>query len=199
MEIKIVLLISYCLFGCREQNNSQNNKQIEAKVDTLTTDTFYNFEFIDSEKYIIEWGTKSFKNVSKDTFDVLGNGSLELIESNDKYLVLNQPCGSGCALYVLLPLIPKNKEFIFWNVVYNDLKNEFIIATMDPGLGKFGIFKYLTGLHQEIILTELCPAADKAMCIDTIFFNNNEIIFQYQGSKWQNDKPDYKVKSIRLE
>ena len=198
METKIALLVIYFLFGCKAQTNQQKiDQDFQTVIDTLASDTFYNLNFIDSDKYVIEWGTSSFKNVSKDTFDVLGSGNLGLSESNSKYVVLNQPCGSGCALYVILPLISNKKELIFWNVVYHNLNEEFIITTLDPGLGKFAISKYGTNTEQEIFLNDLCPAADKSMCIDSIFVNGKELYFQYQGSNWKENKPDprfYKVK-----
>lgn len=199
METKIALFVICIFFGCKVQNNQINMKHnLQSEVDTINGDSFYNLNYIDSTKYIIEWGTSNFKNVSKDTFEVLGSGSLGLDEYNSKYLVLSQPCGSSCALYVFLPLKPHRNEFIFWNTLYSNLENEIIITTVDPGLGKFTISNYGKNTEQEIILNDLCPAADKSMCIDSIFIRQGELFFQYQGSKWEVNKPDNKVKIVRL-
>jgi hypothetical protein len=199
METKMVLFAMYLFWGCNVQNNQSNlDRNFQAKDDTINSESFYNFAFISPDKYIIEWGTSSFKSVSKDTFEILGSGSLEICEANSKYIVLNQPCGTSCALYVLLPLMPNKNELTFWNVVYNNLDNEIIITTIDPGVGKFAISNYGNNTQHEIILDDLCPAADKSMCIDSIFINKDEIYIQYQGSKWEADKKDNKFKIVRL-
>lgn len=194
-----MVLFLYFFIGCKSQNSYLNNDQIyHAKIDTLIGEPFYNLNYLDSNSYIIEWGTSNFKNISKDTFHVLGNGSLGILEANSKYLALNQPCGTSCALYVILPLESNKSELTFWNAVYNNLDQETIITTKDPSAGIFEITNYGNTTHQEITLEEMCPAADKSSCIDSITMTTNKIIFYYQGNKWEHGKPDNRIKEINL-
>jgi hypothetical protein len=199
METKIIIFVIIIFLGCKVRNNQLNiDQKSQTLVDTLASDTYYKLNLIDSDKYLIEWGTSKFKNISKDTFEILGTGRLEFNEANSKYIVLNQPCGTSCALYVLLPLIPKKNELTFWNVVYHNLDDEIIITTVDPWLGKFKLSNYQNNTNQEIILNELCPAADKSTCIDSIVLKSDKIFFYYQGSNWKVNYPDNKVKMVNL-
>jgi len=203
MEVKVVILLfMVSVIGCKLKTNQFDKSLLainSSKIDTLKQDTFIDFLFLSEEKYLIKWGTSDFTNISNDTFETLGNGNLETIESNDKYSILAQGCGTNCLLNVILPMSPNQKEMTFWQVVYSDIKNMIVIVTKDPSEGSFEIINFGYNIRKIVKLENLCPAFDKSSCIDSIFINGKELYFQYQGNKWKNDKPDNKIKRVRLE
>lgn len=200
MGVKITLIIIYLFLGCNGKTEQYGSKLKSDKlaIEQVEKEAYYHLKYINSNRYIIVWGTSKFKNISKDTFEVLGSGDLGLVDSNSQYIVLEQPCGSGCAVNVLLPLKPKQREKTFWNVLFNDLRKETIITTLDPGRGIFGIYKYDSKKEQQVKIPDLCPAADKSMCIDSLNICMSKVIFYYQGKNWTADAPDNRIKEVDL-
>ncbi len=199
MEIMIVFLI-ISIFGACRNNEIPININIHSALDTLHNDAFVENKFISEDRYQIEWGTSKFTNITKDTFGISGSGSLEFDEeySNSKYLVTTQLCGSGCTRYVILPLQQNATELDFMDVEYINTFNNLIITTINPSSGDFLLTNFATNQMQKIEIKDMCPAADKSMCIDSIFLQNNQIVIKYQGNKWEANKPDNKVRVVEL-
>lgn len=200
MEIKIVILMFSLFLGCRSKELLKNIINHQVKVDTLPSDAFIENKFVSDDKYIVKWGTSKFTNTSKDTFGISGSGSLEFSEtnSNSKFIASSQLCGSGCTRYVIFPLEKNARELDFIDVEYINIVEEIIITTTNVSTGEFLLTKLSTKQWQKIKINDMCPAADKSMCIDSIFLKKNQIVFLYQGNKWETNKPDNKVKVLDL-
>jgi hypothetical protein len=200
MENKIVLLLFGLFFGCscKELPKTMSNHQVI--VDILPPDAFIQNKFVSEDKYVIEWGTSKFTNISKDTFDIFGSGSLEFsaTNSNSKFIASSQLCGSGCTRYVMFPLEKNARELDFMDVEYVNIGRDIIITTINPSTGEFLLTILSTKQRQKIMINDMCPAIDKSMCIDSIFLEGNQIVFQYQGNNWEANKPDNKVKVLNL-
>lgn len=187
--------------GCRSKELLKNIINHQVKVDTLPSDAFIENKFVSNDKYIVKWGTSKFTNTSKDTFDISGSGSLEFSEtnSNSKFIASSQLCGSGCTRYVIFPLEKNAREFDFNDVEYLDIGRDIIITTTNVSTGEFLLTKLTTKQWQKIIINDMCPAADKSMCIDSIYILNNQIIIEYQGNRWETNKPDKRKKVVNLD
>ncbi|MGB4818161.1 MAG: hypothetical protein WBP33_03515 [Saprospiraceae bacterium] len=198
MEIKIIISLLLTLSGCKIKNEPSftSKENTYGKVDIKHS--YFELKYLDSVNYLIEWGTPEYKNTSRDTFEILGNGSLEETESNNEYIVLAQSCGTSCVINTILPLYKGAKELTFMPVLFNDINNSIIVLSKDTE-SDFELLNYKSNKSKVFNLPDICPAAEKSMCIDSIYIEKDEIYFKYQGNKWQNDKPDNKVKSIRLE
>jgi hypothetical protein len=200
MEIKIVILMFSLFLGCISKELPKNIIKHQVIVDTLPPDAFIENKFVSEDKYIVKWGTSKFTNTSKDTFGISGSGSLEFSEtnSNSKFIASSQLCGSGCTRYVIFPLEKNARELDFIDVEYINIVEEIIITTTNVSTGEFLLTKLSTKQWQKIKINDMCPAADKSMCIDSIFLKKNQIVFLYQGNKWETNKPDNKVKVLDL-
>ena len=187
--------------GCRSKELPKNIINHQVIVETLPSDAFIENKFVSDDKYIVKWGTSKFTNTSKDTFGITGSGSLEFSEtnSNSKFIASSQLCGSGCTRYVIFPLEKNARELDFIDVEYLNIGKDIIITTTNASTGEFLLTKLTTKQWQKIIINDMCPAADKSMCIDSIYILNNQIIIEYQGNRWETNKPDKRKKVVNLD
>lgn len=193
METKsIMFFILIILLSCKI---TKSDKGIKIRKNTSA---YWVYDSINEDKYRIEWGNSTFKKVTNDTFNILGNGRLEEIESSNKYIVLGQSTGTGATnIRVFLPLEKNKNELKFQDVLFNDLENETLVYIKDNE-GILEVYNYRLKKSIIVTLPDLCPATDFTMCIDSIFLKNNQFIFQYQGDKWKANKLDNRVKVIEL-
>lgn len=194
MEIKIVISLLFALFSCNLKNNQASGDSLKYGK------SFYELKYLNSEKYLIEWGNDAYKNISKDTFEVLGNGVLGLINFNSNYILLGQSTGTGGAnIRIILPLKKDATILEKENVLFENLqKNILVFEKLDSNY-LLEILNFKSFKSKTIELEDICTAGEKSMCIDTIFLNNNQIIFQYQGNKWDANKPDNRKKVVNLD
>ena len=50
------------------------------------------------------------------------------------------------------------------------------------------IENYLTGQYFDVIEDDLCPAPSSAECIYLSYFNDDQFVLEWSGSKWVNEK-----------
>lgn len=210
MEVRLIIIFVVILGSCGNKSTQKleadfNNpaEQIEgtdfSPVDTIKLDSaYYYFEYLNSERFLVKWGNSFFENCSQDTFDIFSNGYLSHLEYNNKWILLQQSCGTNCVLNVILPLVPNTKELSFMPVVYNNINREIIITTKNPSKGVFEIIDFGSNTRKDVLLNDLCPAIDKSSCIDSISINGNTLMFFYEGSKWNISNPDKRSEAIRL-
>ncbi len=170
-----------------------------SKPVNLSNGSFYKFKFASNEEYVIEWGNKQFTNISRDTFRTLGDGVLNLKVSNSKYIILDQGSGQRCHYAVVLPLAPKQKEIVEDQCIlaYDSANPVLAYAPGDPEY--FFILKnYSNGKELKIKEPDLCPATNPFECIDSCYFKDSYFIVYWQGSKWENKKPDNKMRKIKI-
>lgn len=149
--------------------------------------------------YRISWGNRSFVNYSNKIYETLGNGNLGLIDFNDNYILLGQSTGTdGANIRILLPLEKDATILEKENVLFENLRKNILVFEKTDSIYQLEILNFKTLKSQSLVFDDICPAAAKSMCIDSIFLNNNQIVFQYQGNKWDANKPDNKVKVLDL-
>jgi len=204
MEIKIIIitLLTLVLNCSNNPASARDNATLKqaAKYSarkTITSDGYYKFCFKGDTTYTIVWGNKSFKNKTKRAFDVLGNGTLNLLKSGNNAIILSQGCGTSCVYYVVLPLNPSIEEKVFMPAIAYDIDRNLIAYIADESF--IIIENYLTGQKMDIIEENLCPAAFKGDCIDSCYFNSDSFVIEWQGSKWTNEKPDPQKKIVQIE
>lgn len=205
MEIKIIgFLFIIALISCKNQSSilksyDENEQSFvdSAKHTVNNTGDYYQYHFKGDTVYIIEWGNKSFKTETKQTFEVLGNGILNFVKSENGAIILEQSCGTSCRYSVVLPLKKELKEKVFMQTISYDINNN-LIAYIPEEEAFIRIENYLTGQKLDILESNICPAAFKGDCIDSVYFKGNNVVIKWQGSKWKDDKADPIEKIIPL-
>ena len=207
MKPIFLLYLFFLLFSCplnKEVGSIKNYQTPFFDVKELSkpvkfpNGNFYKFVFISDKKYKIEWGNNHFKNVSKETFEVLGNGALKMETFDNEFIILKQGCGQKCHYAVVLPLYEKRKESIYEEVVKIDIENRVIVCMSDDN-EFFIVFKnFVNNKEMKIKEKDLCPAANPIECIDSCYFKGSYFFIYWQGSKWESKKPDNKMRKIEI-
>lgn len=210
MKIKIINIIFFLLLsscknntqGFGETSKLSSNSWNNILIDTILVDNignnFVKYHLANDSTYTLEWGNKSFDNYSKNKFDLLGNGILKVLDSNNESILLNQSCGTSCTTYVVLPLKRNaiEKHYLFAKA-YN-LNNQLIAYVTESEDSLIRIENYETGKTMDIIENDLCPATFKGDCLDQVTINNNYITIKWQGSKWTNTSKDSREKIYKV-
>lgn len=199
----LMLLLIACADKTQDNNIflEKNHWQIGSKDTTLVEkigNLYVKYHLQGDSIYSLEWGNETVSNISKDTFKVLGNGILSLIDNDEKTIILGQSCGTSCIYYVILPLTPKSKEKTFlFAKAYNLEKN--IVAYIPDEKGVFiRVENFITGQYMNIKEENVCMAGFKGDCIESVSFSDENIIIKWQGKDWSKGKPDLKEKKIKI-
>jgi len=213
----IHLIVSVFLTSCKE-GKPQRNKDMklikptsEIALDTtkesfevrkLKDNVFFKTVKLSDTTYTLKWGIQNKQSYfSKRPFEKLGSGMLEYLTSNDSVIILSQSCGTSCTYFAMLPLSGR-EPLLYYHPQAIDLNRNLIVySPVEYADSVFLIVEnYLTG--QKIFLKEnnLCPALFKGECIEVCYFDGNDLVLKWQGSKWKNwDKPDLQTKRISIE
>jgi hypothetical protein len=205
MEVKIIAtLIWVVLIGCsspttkeREKTSTIVNHETPS-TQVIHKDVFYNFIPVSDSSYKIEWGNSIFKNVTEKNFELLGSGTLNLLDRDDSSIILMQGCGTSCIYYVVLPMKLNAKEQVFMFAQAYDIENNLVAYIPEDKQPFIRIENYLTGQHLDISESNLCPAAFKGDCIDTSYFTENRFILKWQGNLWRIDKSDLRERIVPI-
>lgn len=201
--ISLIFLIS--LIGCvnnsrKMQNDSLSKVEIYPRKDSIITSegNYLVFLYITDSSYLIKWGDSLRFIITSDTIDVLGSGTLQIAESSKTSILLKQSCGTCCQLGIILSLSPViYKKYIF--VEAFDLTNN-LIAYIPEGIDSFLVIEnFVTGKKKIINETDLCPAAFKGECIDSISIVNKQLYIRWQGVKWSRKQQDTKERTYNLD
>jgi hypothetical protein len=208
METKIVYII-VALFvatvSCKETHTSNNDEDIRS-VDTTTLfllkhDSLFckvEYENADSSLYRVIWGSTSFLNKTKETFEVLGNGLLQLKGYNKDAIVLIQRCGTSCTYNVVLPLQKDSMDRVYMFVKALDITNNLIAYIPEDDSVFIRVENFITGHKMNILEKNICSAAFKGDCIDSSYFNNGNFIYSWNGSKWTSSAPNLMRKKVPI-
>jgi hypothetical protein len=207
-KINIVLLsIFLLLLSCQSKKVERNTMSIENQWSIGMKDTVLKQQIGDcfiayhlqGDTYSIEWGNTLMKNISKQKFEVLGNGVLSIFKSDENSILLTQGCGTSCTYYVFLPLKENAVERVYDFALTSDLKNNLVAYIPDNNDEIFvRVENYLTGQKIDIVEANLCPANFKGDCIDSIYFDKSSLVLKWEGSKWEDNKPDPCIKVIPI-
>jgi len=208
MEIKVILAgIIFLLCSCNNKPIANRTARIKDQwhvnmKDTVLTESlkesFIMFDLQGDTSYCIEWGNKTIRNKTIKSFDVLGNGILGVMDSNENAIILGQSCGVSCMYLVVLPLSKnaQEKEYLFAKAY--DIGNRLIAFVPEEDKAFIRVENFITGQYMDITEGDLCPAGFKGDCIDTIFFDNSNLVIKWQGNKWEIDKPDPKERTVQI-
>lgn len=208
MEAKMILVTVFgflLMLSCHITTKTETNNQLKSipiqnqwSVDMKDTvlkecvgSSFIAYHLQGDTVYNIEWGNGAIKNISKEKFEILGNGVLGLLEADENCILLSQNCGTSCVWYVFLPLKANAIEKAYNYALTSDLKNHFVayIPTEDDEIF-IRVENYLTGQTMDVKEVNTCPSAFKADCIDSIYFDKSSLILKWQGSNWSETKSD---------
>lgn len=213
MEIKIICISSLFLllffFACKKKPNNykmslercQTHWQLGIKDTTLIVkvgNLYIKYHIQGDSTYNLEWGNETVKNVSKEKFEVLGNGILNFIDSDEKAIILGQNCGSSCIYYVILPLLQNSKEKKYLFAKTYDLEKTMVAYIPEENDIFVRVENYITGQYMDIKEENICMAVYRGDCIDSIYFSDETIVIKWQGNEWLNDKSDPKEKKIKI-
>jgi hypothetical protein len=201
--ISLIFLIS--LIGCvnksqKMQNDSLSKLEIYPRKDSIITPegNYLVFLYITDSSYLIKWGDSSKFIVTSDTIEVLGSGTLQITESNKTAILLKQSCGTNCQLGVILSLSPViYKKYTF--IEASDLTDNLIAYIPEATDSFLVIENFVTGEKKIINETNLCPAAFKGECIDSISIVNKQLYIRWQGAKWSRKQQDTKERIYNLD
>lgn len=212
MEAKVIFIgcLMLLFFSCNnkfETNNRIQETQIQNQwyvglKDTVLLekfeDGFLRYNLKGDTIYHINWGNNSINNNSITKFEILGNGVLGLLDTDENTIILSQSCGTGCLYYVVLPLKQNEPEKIYYFAKAYDLKNKLIAYVPEDENVFIRVENFITGQTIDVKEDNLCPATFKSDCIDAIYFNKNKLVIKWQGKKWEQDKPDLQDKIIPI-
>ncbi|RPE08831.1 hypothetical protein EGT74_17540 [Chitinophaga lutea] len=156
-------------------------------------------ENADSSVYRVVWGRDGATNVTTATFDVQGNGTLELVGKSRDAFILSQGCGTSCTYDVILPLTGEARESVFMFVKAIDTARNLIAYIPETDSSFIRVENYLTRKKMDIPGDDLCPAAFKGDCIDSCFFEQEFFVYSWNGKSWSTDNADLKQKKVPLE
>ncbi len=207
MEIKIeniyILPILALLFlSCNNKIKEDNHDLFLAEKikneKSFNDGSYYKYVQENDSVYKIEWGNKSFKNLSKNSFDFLGNGKFNFLKKGDKSIVLSQSCGTSCTQYLVLPIFEESQEKLYMQAIAVNVSNNLVVFISENG-SFFTIENYLTGKKKDYFEKNLCPSALKIDCIDSVYFKGSNFFIEWQGNKWTNNKTDPQRKNIQID
>jgi hypothetical protein len=191
-KIKLIFLTFLLCINCNKKNplhKEKKDKSIwflgmkDTTIKQQLKNSYLIYQLQGDSVYKIKWGNKFFNNESTKKFEVLGNGILEVLASNNNSIVLSQGCGSSCMSYVFLPLKNNIKESTYLFSRAYDLKHNLVAYIPMEEENFLTIENFITKRRIEIKETNLCAAAFKADCIDTIYFKNEYLIIRWDGKK----------------
>jgi hypothetical protein len=161
---------------------------------TLKYSDFSHFVRISEKEYKLEWGKDTIRNRSFRTFDSSEVVSCRLVTETDEFTILkiNGKTGSGISLF--LPLDRKSQEIQYQNALCIDLENRMIIIENSSRDSILIVENFLT--KKRVVLgKDFIPCRSKTPydCIDSLFFYNNKLRFQ-----WITPDKQYKDRKIEL-
>ena len=183
----IVYLLSVSLLSCADVETIKHQSQTN-----IEDSTFFRLEYENDSTYKIRWGTSEFNNLSTSSFEVLGSGAMELELKGKNAIILSQSCGMSCKKSIVLPLKKGYEERVYQRPLAFDLEN--CLVAFSPVVSEHElsveIENFISRKHISQTLSELCPAADPFDCIDTSYFQNGQLVVDYEGGNWTNENRD---------
>lgn len=161
--------------------------------------SFVKYHFYGDSTYTLEWGNENVNNTSREKFEILGSGVPPLVDYDEKTIILGQSCGTSCKYYVILPLVPNSVEKIYMFAEAFNLEKKMVAYIPEEEDLFIRVENYVTGQYLDIKEENICPAAFKGECIDSVYFSDDTIVIKWQGTEWMNDRPDPKEKKIKIQ
>lgn len=197
-----VLVVLITLVLMYDITNAQNTNTQKDSTETFWHDkVFYKIIYLSDSKYKIEWGNKKETHLSKEVFNVQGNGVFYYLASDRNSIVLWQDCGTSCVKYLALPITFKGNEKTYLFGLAVDIKNNLIAyydVDAEPPIF-IKVVNYKTGKQMNIYEKDLCNAAVKSECIEKCYFKDKNLIIDWCGSKYKSVyHPDRKVKKVKI-
>ena len=122
-----------------------------------------------------------------------------MVDYDEKTIILGQSCGTSCKYYVILPLVPNSVEKIYMFAEAFNLEKKMVAYIPEEEDLFIRVENYVTGQYLDIKEENICPAAFKGECIDSVYFSDDTIVIKWQGTEWMNDRPDPKEKKIKIQ
>lgn len=194
-----------CFTSCSQTNNKSRINdltQIETyikKDSIITTEGNYVvFLYLSDSTYLIKWGQSTKHLFASDTLNVIGSGVFNIVETTKNSILLKQSCGTGCQSGLILSLSPPIlRKFLF--IITADLKNNLVAYIAESDKSFITVENFITGEKQNIDETNLCPAAFKGECIDSVSFVDRQLFIRWQGEKWSHKQKDTREWKIKIE
>jgi len=136
-----------------------------------------------NSKYLITWKIKDETRVYKDTLDckIPSTYKPEFYCENDKYIVLEQYCGTGCHEKIFLPTNQEQIPFSRAFVLYMDLDKELIIHCDTRVGGTALMVESISSNNLQFINLDLqCQAANPVWCIDSLNLVGDSVYVNYE-------------------
>ena len=153
---------------------------------TIKTQLGHQIEFKrieNNSQYLITWKIEDETRVYGDTFNckIPSTYKPEFYCENDKYIVLEQYCGTGCHEIIFLPISQEQIPFSRTFVLYMDLDKELIIHC-DPRAGGTELMVESISSHKlQFINPEIqCQAANPVSCIDSLNLVGDSVYIGYE-------------------
>ncbi|MDP4197066.1 MAG: hypothetical protein Q8940_18590 [Bacteroidota bacterium] len=196
-----VLVVLITLVLMYDITNAQTINTQKDSTETFWHDkVFYKIIYLSDSKYKIEWGNKKETYLSKEVFEVQGNGVFNYLASDKNSIVLWQDCGISCVAYLVLPITFKGKEETYLSGLAVDIKNNLIAyydVDAEPPIF-IKVVNYKTDKKMNIYEKDVCNAAVKAECIDKCYFKDKNLVIKWRGSQhnsvYQLNRKTKKVK-----
>ncbi len=197
-------LLVLTLMGCTQKNNN-TQPRISTQPDTiLKRDRLVTNDgkhilllYLSDSTCLIKWGQSAKLLYTSDTLHVLGSGNLNIAETEKNSILLKQSCGTCCQVGFILSISPpKCMKYLFF--IASDLKNNLVAYISESDNSFITVENFITGEKQIINETNLCPAAFKGECIDSVSLANKQLFIKWQGNKWNHTKKDTRERKIEI-
>lgn len=163
----------------------------------LNGGNFLSYQFINDSIYYLKWGNKNQSIISTESFEIKGDGRLEIDAYDNNSILLKQSCGSLCQMAVILTIPTlKLKKYLF--IIAYDLKNNLVAYLSENENLFITIENFVTDKTQIINESELCPATFKVECIDSVSFENKQLYIKWQGDNWSRKQKDTRERTYNI-
>lgn len=115
-EIEKHEMLNYLKFR-KPQLKNFNKKQIYLK-----------YFILNEKEYKLIWGNENIERVSSDTFNILGDGVLQVDTVDNSYIIVGQSCGTDCHLSLLLPYNNSQNLQRYYNIQYINMEKDVLIC-----------------------------------------------------------------------
>jgi hypothetical protein len=175
-------------FHFKESKNRIKSIEIDSTIFNL--EIFNQTNFTDRENYykiitsdysncFIHWGNKSLHKKSNKKFYCNEFKNLHFEWENNKFISVKSSRGSDSWFNIFLPLEESAQEVIYENILAYDKKNNLIAAEFLSKDTVLDVYNLVNGKHLYIIEKSYCESAFNHYCIDTIFFQDNQLIYNW--------------------
>jgi hypothetical protein len=135
---------------------------------------------VSETEYKLEWGKDSIRNISLSAFDTSEILKCALVAETNDFTVLKINGGIANRKSLILPLNSKSREILYQNAICVDLEDTTILIE-NPSPDSVLIVENFINKKKIVLGKGFIPCRSGSVrdCIDSLFFYNNDLMFNW--------------------